>query len=271
MGASTKAAAGGAYAMDCARAADRTSAAGRANAADRTGATDRADAANRMSAADRTSAAGRAERLKITEIFLSIQGEALSSGWPTVFVRLTGCPLRCRYCDTAYAFGGGEWRTIGEILTEVERHGTRFVCVTGGEPLAQPRCASLLTALCDAGYAVSLETSGALDVTAVDARVSRIVDVKTPGSGEVERNRWENLDVLTERDAVKLVICDRADYEWAKAVVASRSGLPCTVFFSPSHTQLEARELAEWILADRLGVRLQLQLHKLLWGDVPGR
>jgi 7-carboxy-7-deazaguanine synthase len=228
-------------------------------------------AAHRSYAKDCIDTETRAERLKITEIFLSIQGEALSSGWPTVFVRLTGCPLRCGYCDTAYAFGGGEWRTIGEILTEVEGHGTRFVCVTGGEPLAQPRCAPLLTALCDEGYDVSLETSGALDITSVDPRVSRIVDVKTPGSGEVERNRWENLDALTARDAVKLVICDRADYEWAKDLVARRSTWPCTVFFSPSHAQLEARELAEWILADRLRVRLQAQLHKLLWGDVPGR
>jgi 7-carboxy-7-deazaguanine synthase len=212
-----------------------------------------------------------AERLKITEVFLSIQGEALSSGWPTVFVRLTGCPLRCRYCDTAYAFAGGEWRTIGEILADIERHGARFVCVTGGEPLAQPRCASLLTALCDAGYDVSLETSGALDITGVDARVSRIVDVKTPGSGEAERNRWENLEALTSRDALKFVICDRADYDWAKEIVARRADWPCTIFFSPSYAQLEARDLADWILADRLPVRLQLQLHKILWGDVPGR
>jgi 7-carboxy-7-deazaguanine synthase len=213
-----------------------------------------------------------AQRLKITEIFFSIQGEALASGWPTVFVRLTGCPLRCQYCDTAYAFGGGEWRTIGEIVGEVGQHGARFVCVTGGEPLAQSRCTTLLTALCDAGYDVSLETSGALDVTEVDPRVSRIVDVKTPGSREAERNRWENLEALTERDALKFVICGRADYEWAKGVV-ERYGepLPCTVFFSPSHGELEARELAEWILADRLGVRLQVQLHKALWGDEPGR
>jgi 7-carboxy-7-deazaguanine synthase len=241
------------------------------------------EATRRASGAERTAvSAGAAalphgpsqaptERLKITEIFLSVQGEALTSGWPTVFVRLTGCPLRCRYCDTDYAFSGGEWRTFDEVLTEVERYGTRFVCVTGGEPLAQPRCAALLTALCDAGYDVSLETSGALAVSSVDARVSRIVDVKTPGSGEAERNRWENLDALTERDAVKFVICDRADYEWARDVVARHADLPCTVFFSPSYTELDGRELAEWILADQLPVRLQLQLHKILWGEAPGR
>ncbi len=211
------------------------------------------------------------DRVKITEIFHSIQGEALTSGWPTVFVRLTGCPLRCGYCDTAYAFGGGEWRTIAEVLEEVGRHRTRFVCVTGGEPLVQPRCGALLTALCEAGYDVSLETSGAYDVTGLDTRVSRIVDVKTPGSREVERNRWENLGSLTARDAVKFVICDRADYEWAKDVLGRYPDLHCTVFLSPSYGQMAAGELADWILADRLGVRLQVQLHKALWGDVAGR
>lgn len=212
-----------------------------------------------------------ADRLKITEIFFSIQGEAQYSGWPTVFVRLTGCPLRCRYCDTAYAFSGGEWRGIEDIVAEVERQGTRYVCVTGGEPLAQPRCRSLLTALCDVGFEVSLETSGAIDISEVDARVARVVDIKTPGSGEVERNLWENWVFLTGRDALKFVICDRADYDWAKAALAERSEPPCPVFFSPSYTELPARELADWIVADQLPVRLQVQLHKVLWGDVPGR
>jgi 7-carboxy-7-deazaguanine synthase len=213
-----------------------------------------------------------APRLKITEIFFSIQGEASFSGWPTVFVRLTGCPLRCQYCDTAYAFTGGEWRTFDEIEAEIRGHGTRYVCVTGGEPLAQPRCASLLAALCDAGFDVSLETSGAFDIAPVDTRVCRVVDVKTPGSRESHRNRWENLALLTSRDALKFVICDRADYEWSKAVLAERvRRAPCPVFFSPSYTEVAARALAEWILEDRLPVRLQLQLHKVLWGDVPGK
>ena len=211
------------------------------------------------------------DRLKIAEIFHSIQGEALFSGWPTVFVRLTGCPLRCQYCDTAYAFTGGEWRAIGDIVAEVQRHGTRYVCVTGGEPLAQPRCLPLLTALCDAGCAVSLETSGAFDIGAVDARVSRIVDIKTPGSQEMHRNRLENIELLTERDALKLVICSRADYEWARDWLDEYPGLPCPVFFSPSYEEMPAQSLADWILADRLPVRLQLQVHKLLWGNVPGR
>ncbi|MBN1237784.1 MAG: 7-carboxy-7-deazaguanine synthase QueE [Gammaproteobacteria bacterium] len=216
--------------------------------------------------------------MKITEIFHSIQGEAQFSGWPTVFVRLTGCPLRCRYCDTAYAFGGGEWRGIGEIVSEVARYNARHVCVTGGEPLAQPRCESLLAALCDAGFDVCLETSGAIDATGVDRRVSRIVDIKTPGSGECGRNLWDNVAALNERDALKLVICDRADYEWARTVVQQRAELRradgelrCTVLFSPSYEQLGAGALADWILEDGLPVRLQVQLHKVLWGDVPGR
>ncbi|HUQ53350.1 MAG TPA: 7-carboxy-7-deazaguanine synthase QueE [Gammaproteobacteria bacterium] len=211
-----------------------------------------------------------APRLKITEIFFSIQGEAAFSGWPTVFVRLTGCPLRCQYCDTAYAFTGGEWRTFAEITTEIRRHETPYVCVTGGEPLAQPRCGALLTELCDAGFDVSLETSGAIDISPVDARVARVVDLKTPGSKEEHRNRWQNLELLTPRDAVKIVICDRSDYEWARDVVAQRSW-PCPVFFSPSHEQLPAGQLADWILEDRVPARLQVQLHKVLWGTVPGR
>jgi 7-carboxy-7-deazaguanine synthase len=209
-------------------------------------------------------------RLKITEIFYSLQGEACFSGWPTVFVRLTGCPLRCRYCDTAYAFTGGEWRSLDEIVAEARGYGTRYVCVTGGEPLAQPRCLALLARLCDEGFDVSLETSGALDIGGVDPRVARVVDVKTPASDEAHRNRLENLNLLTERDAVKLVIAGRADYEWSRDFVAAREW-PCPVFFSPSHDELPAHELADWLLADRLPVRLQVQLHKVLWGNVPGR
>jgi 7-carboxy-7-deazaguanine synthase len=213
-----------------------------------------------------------AERLRLTEIFLSVQGEARQVGWPTVFVRLTGCPLRCGYCDTAYAFHGGQWWEIDAILDEVARHGVRHVCVTGGEPLAQKRCIALLERLCEAGYEVSLETSGAIDVAPVDRRVSRVVDLKTPGSGEAARNLWSNLDHLTPHDQLKFVICDRADYDWAVACVREHA-LParCEVLFSPSQGQLAPRELAEWILADRLPVRFQLQLHKILWNDEPGR
>ena len=212
------------------------------------------------------------QRLKIAEIFFSIQGEAVFSGWPTVFVRLTGCPLRCQYCDTAYAFTGGEWRSFHDIETEVRRYGTRYVCVTGGEPLAQPRCVALLTTLCDAGFNVSLETSGAFDIAPVDTRVSRVVDIKTPASGEESRNRWENLSLLTAHDALKFVICDGADYEWAKAVLVERiHAPPCPVFFSPSYEQLAAGTLADWMLEDRVPARLQVQLHKVLWGNVPGR
>lgn len=213
-----------------------------------------------------------AERLRLTEIFCSLQGEARDAGWPTVFVRLTGCPLRCRYCDTAYAFHGGDWWEIDAILAEVARHGVRHVCVTGGEPLAQKRCIALLQRLCDAGYDVSLETSGALDIAEVDPRVSRVVDIKTPGSGEVDRNRWENLDLLTAHDQLKFVICDRADYEWARELVRERAlHEKCVVWFSPSFGQVAPRDLAAWILEDRLQVRFQLQLHKQVWGDEPGR
>ncbi|MFT3761896.1 MAG: 7-carboxy-7-deazaguanine synthase QueE [Pseudoxanthomonas sp.] len=212
------------------------------------------------------------ERLKITEIFLSLQGEADAAGWPTVFVRLTGCPLRCGYCDTAYAFHGGQWREIDDILAEVAGYGVRRVCVTGGEPLAQKRCIRLLERLCDAGYDVSLETSGALDVSAVDPRVSRVLDIKTPGSAEVARNRWENLPLLTARDQVKFVLCGRADYEWAREVVREHAlASRCDVLFSPSKSELPPRDLADWIVADRLPVRFQMQLHKLLWNDEPGR
>lgn len=217
-------------------------------------------------------AATAADRLRITEIFLSLQGEARDAGWPSVFVRLTGCPLRCQYCDTAYAFHGGQWWTIDAILGEVARHGVRHVCVTGGEPLSQKRCLNLLSRLCDAGYSVSLETSGAIDIAEVDPRVSRVLDIKTPGSAEVERNRWQNLPLLTAHDQIKFVLCGRSDYEWARDVVAEHR-LPerCDVLFSPSKSELAASDLADWIVADRLPVRFQMQLHKLLWNDEPGR
>lgn len=211
-------------------------------------------------------------RLKITEIFYSLQGEADTVGFPTVFVRLTGCPLRCQYCDTAYAFQGGDWRTIDDLLDQVRAFGVKHVCVTGGEPLAQKNCLPLLTGLCDAGYQVSIETSGAMPLDGVDARVVRVVDVKTPGSREERRNRYADLELLRADEQVKFVICDRADYEWSRARV-EELGLArrCTVLFSPSADQLPARELADWILADRLPVRFQLQLHKVLWGNVPGK
>lgn len=213
-----------------------------------------------------------ATRLKLTEIFLSIQGEADSVGWPTVFVRLTGCPLRCQYCDTAYAFHGGEWFTLEQVLGRVAEYGTRHVCVTGGEPLAQKGCVELLRALCDAGHRVSLETSGAIDIGKVDPRVTRVVDIKTPGSGEVQRNRLENLALLRPHEQVKFVICDRADFDWARDLVRERAlHESCTVLFSPSADQVPARDLAQWILDERLPVRLQVQLHKYLWGNTPGR
>jgi 7-carboxy-7-deazaguanine synthase len=217
-----------------------------------------------------------AERLRVTEIFRSLQGEADAVGWPTVFVRLTGCPLRCGYCDTAYAFHGGEWWTIAQVLDEVARlaGGARatHVCLTGGEPLAQPNALPLLTALCDAGHEVSLETSGAIDWTVVDPRVARVVDVKTPGSGEVARNLLDLLPRLTAHDQLKFVLCGRTDYEWARALVRERElAARCPVLFSPSFGQLEPRALAEWILDDHLPVRFQLQLHKLLWGEARGR
>ena len=212
------------------------------------------------------------QRLKLTEIFVSLQGEARYSGLPTVFVRLTGCPLRCQYCDTAYAFHGGQWWEIDDIVKHVTSLGVNNVCVTGGEPLAQKRCVTLLQALCDAGLTVSLETSGAIDISHVDSRVCRVVDLKTPGSNEVARNRLENIELLTQHEQLKFVICDRADYDWAKAMVAQhRLTDRCEVLFSPSHTQVSATELADWIVADRLNVRFQYQLHKLLWGDEPGR
>jgi 7-carboxy-7-deazaguanine synthase len=213
-----------------------------------------------------------ARRLKITEIFYSLQGEADTVGFPTVFVRLTGCPLRCQYCDTAYAFHGGEWMAIDGVLGRVAEFAPRFVCVTGGEPLAQKNCLPLLTSLCDANYRVSLETSGAMPLAGVDARVIRVVDVKTPGSGEESRNRYEELALLRPEEQIKFVICDRGDYQWSRQKVAELElAQRCTVLFSPSAGQLAARELADWILADRLPVRFQLQLHKVLWGNVPGK
>jgi 7-carboxy-7-deazaguanine synthase len=215
---------------------------------------------------------GGARRLKITEIFYSLQGEADTVGFPTVFVRLTGCPLRCQFCDTAYAFHGGEWRSLDEVLAQVSEYSPRYVCVTGGEPLAQKNCLPLLTSLCDAGYRVSLETSGAMPLADVDPRVVRVVDVKTPGSGEERRNRYDDLALLRPEEQIKFVICDRADYEWSRAQVESRRlTARCQVLFSPSAEQLPARQLADWILADRLPVRFQLQLHKVLWGNVPGK
>jgi len=218
-------------------------------------------------------AATEATRLRITEIFHSLQGETSTVGLPTVFVRLTGCPLRCQYCDTAYAFNGGRMIDLDAVLEQVASYDARYVTVTGGEPLAQPACLPLLKALCDAGYDTSLETSGALDIGGVDRRVARIVDLKTPGSKEVHRNRWENIELLTRRDQVKFVICDANDYAWARDVterhdLTARAG---EVLFSPSHAELPAAQLAEWILRDRLRVRMQIQLHKVLWGNEPGR
>jgi 7-carboxy-7-deazaguanine synthase len=223
-------------------------------------------------AASRDTQPVRADRLRVNEIFHSLQGEADAVGFPTVFVRLTGCPLRCRYCDTEYAFHAGEWTGIDAILERVGAYGAAHVCVTGGEPLAQPNCRSLLARLCEAGYAVSLETSGALDIGGIDARVARVVDVKTPQSGESGRNRLDNFALLAPRDQLKFVLCSRADYEWARSFIGEHA-LParCQVLFSPSHGELAPATLADWILADRLPVRFQLQLHKVLWGDVRGR
>lgn len=211
-------------------------------------------------------------QLRINEIFISLQGEADAVGWPTVFIRLTGCPLRCTYCDTTYAFSGGTTRTFSDILHTVGEFGVKHVCVTGGEPLAQKGCVELLARLCDLGYNVSLETSGALDVGLVDKRVIKVMDIKTPSSGEAARNRYENIEHLLPTDQVKLVISNRDDYDWSKAVV-ERYKLTerCAVLFSPVQGQLAPRQLAEWIVEERLPVRFQIQLHKYLWGDEPGR
>jgi 7-carboxy-7-deazaguanine synthase len=209
--------------------------------------------------------------LRIFEIFYSLQGESSRVGLPTVFVRLTGCPLRCGYCDTEYAFHGGNTQTLDEILAQVASYQAQYVCVTGGEPLAQKGCNALLTKLCDAGYQVSWETSGAMDISQVDSRVAVIMDIKTPGSGEESKNLWTNIAHLKPKDEVKFVLVDSADYEWAKQVLVSHKlNEKCAVLFSPGYKTLPPADLAAWVLADRLPVRMQLQLHKILWGEKPG-
>lgn len=213
------------------------------------------------------------DTLRITEVFYSLQGETRTAGLPTVFVRLTGCPLRCQYCDSAYAFTGGTIRTLDSIMEQVAGFKPRYVCVTGGEPLAQPNAIPLIKQLCDAGYEVSVETSGALDISKVDTRASRVVDLKTPASEESHRNRYENIELLTPNDQVKFVICSRDDYDWAvsKLIQYGLDRRVSDVLFSPSKGQISGTELADWIVADNLPVRFQLQLHKLLWNDEPGR
>ena len=213
-----------------------------------------------------------AATLRVNEIFFSLQGETSRVGLPTVFVRLTGCPLRCSYCDTEYAFHEGTTRSIEDILARVAAYPARHVCVTGGEPLAQKHCATLIAALCDAGYDVSIETSGALDISALDPRVSRVVDIKTPGSGEADKNRWDNVASISSRDEIKFVLCSESDYLWAREIIEQyqlTSRAP--VLFSPANPELKPAELAEWILRDALPVRMQVQLHKILWGDARGR
>ncbi|HTN93546.1 MAG TPA: 7-carboxy-7-deazaguanine synthase QueE [Gallionella sp.] len=210
-------------------------------------------------------------QLRITEIFHSLQGETTRTGLPTVFIRLTGCPLRCTYCDTAYAFTGGKNMRLSDILGRVAEYTPRYVTVTGGEPLAQKNCVALLQALCDAGYQVSLETGGALDISEVDARVMRVVDIKTPASGESAKNRWENLALLNRHDEIKFVLCDESDYQWARQLMQQHQlAEKCTVLFSPAHGTLNATQLAEWMLRDRLQARMQVQLHKILWNNEPG-
>jgi len=212
------------------------------------------------------------QRLRITEIFYSLQGESKSIGCPTVFIRLTGCPLRCHYCDTSYAFTGGESLEFNEIVQQVKQYKTRYITVTGGEPLAQKACNDLLTLLCDEHYLVSLETSGALDISDVDSRVIRVMDIKTPSSGEQEKNLLSNIQYLSQQDEVKFVICNREDYDWSKAFIKEYDLLQkCEVLFSPVHGDISATDLADWILEDQLPVRFQIQLHKYLWNDEPGR
>lgn len=212
------------------------------------------------------------QRLRITEIFYSLQGESKSVGCPTVFIRLTGCPLRCHYCDTSYAFTGGKWLEFDEILQQVKQYKTRYITVTGGEPLAQKACKDLLKLLCDEDYRVSLETSGALDISEVDSRVIRVMDIKTPSSGEQEKNLLSNIQHLNQQDEVKFVICNRVDYDWSKELLKEHELLQkCDVLFSPVHGDVSATDLADWILEDQLPVRFQVQLHKYLWNDEPGR
>jgi 7-carboxy-7-deazaguanine synthase len=228
--------------------------------------------AGHIPAATSAAPAAQAARLRVNEIFYSLQGEARTVGLPTVFIRLTGCPLRCGYCDTEYAFHEGGWMTTADILAQVAGYQPRYVTVTGGEPLAQRPCTELLAQLCDAGYEVSLETSGAVDIGKVDPRVSIVMDIKTPGSGEMEKNEAANLLCLKPTDQIKFVICDRADYEWSRALLQrERLAERCEVLFSPAWGRIEPKELAEWVLADRLPVRVQIQLHKLLWGETRGR
>ncbi|MDG1250109.1 MAG: 7-carboxy-7-deazaguanine synthase QueE [Gammaproteobacteria bacterium] len=211
-------------------------------------------------------------RLRISEIFFSLQGETRTVGLPTTFVRLTGCPLRCHYCDTSYAFSGGDWMTLDEVVSQVEGNSAKHVTVTGGEPLAQLNCIPLLTALCQLGYEVSLETSGAIDIAAVDKRVVKVMDLKTPASGESDKNLWSNLDYLSTNDQIKFVICNESDYEWCKArILEHKLEQLCEVLLSPSQDELSPALLADWILRDQLNVRFQLQLHKVLWGDEAGR
>ena len=213
-----------------------------------------------------------ADALKINEIFYSLQGESLTTGTPTLFIRLTGCPLRCHYCDTEYAFSGGEWMSIDEILKRTQKDEARYITVTGGEPLAQKRCLELLRRLCDQGYRVSLETGGAHDITEVDQRVIIVMDIKTPSSGEAKRNRYQNIAHLSKDDQIKFVICNRSDYDWAKHCLEEYQLYQrCNVLFSPAWQNQNAAELGEWILADKLPVRMQLQLHKILWGEERGR
>ena len=211
-------------------------------------------------------------RLRISEIFFSLQGETRTVGLPTTFVRLTGCPLRCHYCDTSYAFSGGDWITLDEVVSQVDGNSAKHVTVTGGEPLAHPNCIPLLTALCQLGYEVSLETSGAIDIAAVDKRVVKVMDLKTPASGESDKNLWSNLDYLSTNDQIKFVICNESDYEWCKArILEHKLEQLCEVLLSPSQDELSPALLADWILRDQLNVRFQLQLHKVLWGDEAGR
>lgn len=210
-------------------------------------------------------------QLRISEIFFSLQGETRRIGLPTIFIRLTGCPLRCTYCDTAYAFTGGQNMTLAAILADVKQHAPRYVTVTGGEPLAQKNCIPLLRTLCDQGYEVSLETSGALDIRSVDPRVMRVLDIKTPASGEMDKNRWENLPLLNAHDEIKFVLCDEADYQWAKnSLIEHQLSQRCEVTFSPAHSSLNATDLANWIVRDHLPVRMQVQLHKILWDNAAG-